>query len=194
MKRRVAIGLAPGKTADSFGLAVMEIIKTPIPPFGTGRPEYRVILLESFPPGTDYEPIYARLRKILAEHDVICIVMDQTAVGGPIVRLMSAELGKYIHPVIIGGRHTEHQNYVPKNTLVSEIKAAMMKKRLTIFEKLKETQNVIKALLNYENRPTSTASSNDDPWREHPNDHLIFAVVLPCWKLEQEVDFSCEWM
>jgi len=69
MKRRVAIGLAPGKTADNFGLAVMEMIKTPIPPFGTGRPEYRVILLESFPPGTDYEPIYARLRKILAEDD-----------------------------------------------------------------------------------------------------------------------------
>ncbi len=194
MKRRVAIGLAPGRTADSFGVAVVEIVKTPIPPFGTGRPEYHVISLKSFPPGTDYEPIYAWLHKILAEHDVIHIVMDQTAVGAPMVQMMREELGENIDPMIIGGRHTEHQNYVPKNTLISAVKAAMMKKRLTIFDKLKETQNLIKALLDYENRPTSMASSNDDPWREHPNDHLIFAVALPCWKFEQQIDFDYEWM
>src|SRR5579863_6217865 len=109
MKRQVVIGLAPGKTADSFGLAVVEVIKTPTPPFGTGLPEFVVVVLKTFPPGADYKPIYARLLRILKKNDVICIVMDQTKVGPPIVRVMSDELGKYIDPVIIGGRQTEHQ-------------------------------------------------------------------------------------
>jgi len=194
MRRRVAIGLAPGKTADSFGLAVVEVVKTLPLPFCTGRPEYHVIHLHTFPPGTDYEPIFAQLHKILAEHDVIYIAMDQTAVGAPIVRMVSEELGKYVDPVIIGGQHRQHQNYVPKNNLVSVTRVALMKERLRISQGLKETPNLTKALLNYENRPTSTASSNDDPWREHPSDHLIFAVALPCWKFEQQIDFSCDWI
>jgi hypothetical protein len=168
MKRRVAIGLAPGKTADSFGLAVVEVVKTLPLPFGTGRPEYHVIHLHTFPPGTDYKAIFAQLHKILAEHDVIYIVMDQTAVGAPMVRMVREELGKYVDSVIIGGQHSQHQNCVPQNTLVSEIRVALMKERLRISQGLKETQNLIRALLDYENRPTSTASSNDDPWRNIP--------------------------
>jgi hypothetical protein len=191
---RVAIGLAPGKTADSFGLAVVEVVDTPNLPFGTGRPEYHVSLLESLPPGTTYEPVFAKLNRIQTAHHVISIVMDQTAVGEPIVKMMSEKLGKYVKPMIIGGQHTEHQNHVPKNTLISEVKVLLMQKRLKVAQGMKETLNFTNALIKYENRPTVAASLHDDPWREDPSDHLIFAVALPCWELEHLVPFSCDWI
>ena len=194
MKRRVAIGLAPGGTADRYGLSVVEVVKTPPPPFGTGRPEYHVVDLPSIPAGTNHERILARLRTILTKQEVISIIMDQTEIGAPMFRMMSEDLGQCIDPAIIGRHHTEHQNYVPRNHLVSALKVVMTKGRLRIAKRLAETQNLTKALLNYENRPTSPTSSNDDPWREHPSDHLIFAVALPIWKLENHTDFSCDWI
>ena len=186
MNGKVALGLALGKTAEYVGLAVLEVVKNRPLPYGNGLTEHHLIYLQSLPPGTKYELIITQLRRIIAACDVIYIVVDQTAVGAPIVRLISEELNRNVYPVIIGGQHSERQStgvdYVPKQDLISEVNVALIKGRIRISKGLKEAGNLSKGLVNYENLTTSPALS--DPWREHPSDHLIFAVALACWKLQ----------
>ena len=47
-------------------------------------------------------------------------------------------------------------------------------------------------LINYQNRPTSAASSNPDTWREDRHDDLVFATALACWKLRNPTILSCD--
>ena len=117
------------------------------------------------------------------------LVVDQTAVGAPIVKMFAEKLSMNIYPVIVRTQPSEHYSdgvdYVPKQTLVGELIVGLEMRRLKISKDLLLVEALTKELLNYRNRTTSAASLNGDTWREFPADDLIFATGLACWKLQR---------
>jgi hypothetical protein len=193
----VVIGLSLGRTAESSGLAVVEAVEAYDEKYSTIQ-EYHVRELRSFRPGAGYTPIIEHVNKVCRKVAVACVVVDQTAVGAPIVELIKKGIANPLIPIIIGGQHTEHYSngldYIPKQILISQLIALLTKKTLKIFKDLAEAANLTQELLNYENRPTSSSSLNGDIWREQPCDDLIFALALACWQLQKPPGFEYEFM
>ena len=117
----------------------------------------------------------------------IYLVVDQTAVGPYIVKMIEHEVKPTtVTRVIIRGQDetNSHSLYqIPKRNLVGLIRVLLEKGRLEVAKDLEQTSNFAQELrMKYQERPTSGASLSIDPWRENPADDLIFATALACWK------------
>jgi hypothetical protein len=197
MNSRFAIGIELGRRADGTALAVVEcVVPAEFESAGYCPPEllkFRVIDLHRFPPGTSYEDMAKYVSKVLDKlklmvpHAQIYLVVDQTAVGGPMVGLFQRLVGKEVYRVVIEGRHYDTYSngvyYVPKQILLSGMDVSFELEYFKIAEDLDETQNLVQEFIQYRDQPTSAASLNGDTWREHPSDDLVFATGLACWKL-----------
>jgi hypothetical protein len=194
--KNIATGLSIGRTADKTGLAVVETIQ----PFrsdlksGPETLHFHVRELHSFPPGTKLTVIVEYLTTVMRMAGDGYIIVDQTEVREPYVKMIEKDLGREVCAAIIAGQHHASEVncvvHIPKPLLVSEIRALFEKERLKIFKDLPEANNLIQELLHFENQPTTAASSSVDAWRERPSDHLLLATGLACWKLRNPpVDF-----
>ena len=188
MKSFYVMGVDLGGTADSSGLAVVEGVRSDY-----DRQQLKVPYLHSFPPGTGYTEIIDHVLEAIDHVTLACIMVDQTAVGAPIVNMIRRDVPIKIAPVIIRG-HSESSSdgvqFIPRQTLISGVTVGLTDHRLHISKDLKETPNLIRELRGYQNRPTSASSLLADTWRDRPSDDLVFAVALACWKLEQPEDFQ----
>ena len=199
-----AIGLDLGAPAESSALAVVEAVQ-PLGPYPSvsSPPEpivFHVRHLQRFPRGTEYthmgKYVAERLLKpplTLAQNHTYFVV-DQTAVGDPVVQTIEAQAGKHAYRVVIEGKHVEtcsdSLNHIPKLTLIGGLLVSLEGGHFKIASELGEAQNLIEELIQYRNRPTTAASLNGEPWREGDSDDLLFATAIACWKLRQPSFFE----
>jgi hypothetical protein len=206
MSKVFAIGLDLGRHADSSALAVVESVMPPeYESAGCCPPEFLKLLvrhLHRFPPGTRPREIAKYVSDLLnhpeltQRHTQIYLVVDQTAVGDPIAKLIERLVQKEACRLVIEGRHGEAYSngvhYVPKQTIVSGIDASLDLDNFIISQDLDETQNLIEELVRYRDQPTTAGSLKGDVWREEQSDDLVFAVGIACWKLRNLTYFIYE--
>ena len=206
-----ALALELGKASEGSAVALVERVEPPVSPGPVVVPpvksHFEVKGLSRFAAGTEPGQITDSLVKLLSSdpvaeelqrtrlktsdgfvrtvHTHFCWVVDQTAVGKPIVDMVLEKLGgPNAYRVIFAGHHTETErdgvHYIPKQQLISEIEALLEQRRLKISDQHPLTPDLKNALLNYKERRSAPSASAIDPWREQAHDDLVFAVGLAC--------------
>ena len=219
-----ALALELGKASEGSAAALVERVEPPVSPGPVVVPpvksHFEVKGLCRFAAGTESGQITDSVMKLLSSapvaeelqrthlktsdgvvrsvHTQFRWVVDQTAVGKPIVDMVLEKLG---HPctdrVIFAGNHTETEvdglHYIPKNLLISEIEVLLEEGRLKISDQHPLTPDLKNALLNYKEKRSAPSASAIDPWREQAHDDLVLAVGLACRRL-RTVPFSYEFI
>jgi hypothetical protein len=116
-------------------------------------------------------------------------IVDQTTVGSPMADYFLERLGRpSAQRVIFGGQHAETESegvlHIPKSLQISEVQALLEEERLKISDQHPLAPDLMGELANYRHRRSTPVAPADDPWREQPNDDLIFAVGLACRRLK----------
>lgn len=185
------IGLDLGQSAEYTALAVIERTSQPIPPSDLWVWHYAIRHLERFPIGTAYEQVLATLLSLTRTPSLskATLVMDQTSVGKPVVRLFrQADLRITIRPVVIlaghdGGYH-DGIFHIPKRELASALQLVLQGRRLKISEQLEHAQTLATELQNFRIKVTPLLDETD-AWREREHDDLVFAVGVAVWFAER---------
>jgi hypothetical protein len=195
-------GLDLGQAAEFTALAVLEqtIGLDPQDPVRDAK-HYAVRHLERFALGTPFPEVCARLRDIFAEPPLMhsTLTVDQTAVGEPVLELLSrAHLKATIRPVTITAGHQARVNddggwSVPKKDLVSTLQVLLQSRRIKVAPRLRESQTLVKELLNFRTKASLSANETLEAWREGPHDDLVLAVAIAAWQSEHLREFWYKW-
>lgn len=206
MKRIFAIGLCLGNRAETSALAVVELVRPQgldddCPPDSC---KFNVRHLCRFPPGTRYTDISQHVTKILHTSELsqpkvqTYFVVDQRAVGSPMVKMIRDQVGMEICQVVIKGQDVETSSngihFIPKQIVLGGIDVSLELANLKIAQHLDETKNLTEELITFQCQPSSVASLSGDTWRELPSDDLIFATGIACWKLRNPSYFKVDWI
>ncbi|CAN5281061.1 hypothetical protein BH10PLA2_BH10PLA2_38490 [soil metagenome] len=113
------------------------------------------------------------------------MVVDQTAVGDPVIRsLKQAKLLGGIRPMVItNGPEASFDSgcwQIPKKDLVGALQVLLQEQRLKIAATLPEVSPLIDELLNFQLKPAPVSTDSLAAWREGPQDDLLFAIAV-CW-------------
>lgn len=187
-------GLDLGQASEYTGLAVLEQKTGPDPE----QPDrvikrYAVRFLKRFDLGTPFPAILAYLREKFSksplEHSTL--VVDQTGVGEPVVRLLRRESLKVtIRPLTITAGDQGHMNEaglwsVPKKELVSSLQILLQSRRIKFSRDLPETATLERELAKFRSKVTLSSNATLEDWREGPHDDLILAVAIAAWQSDR---------
>lgn len=172
-------GLDLGPPGDPTGFAVVERLAPP------AEPELRVRHLERFPPGTPYEAVAdAAISRLPVQTP---LVVDQTGVGGAVVRLLRSRrpMPRVVAAALTAG-HAAHLAedgcwLVPKVELVTALQLALQARLLKVAPELPDAEALARDLAAFRLRSVPLADAADATWREGQSDDLVFAVALACW-------------
>src|ERR1035437_9560975 len=172
-----------------FALALELVDRLGSPGPGVGprkKASYEVRGLRRFIPGTEYGQITDSLLELLGSGPVaeelrqkhvrlpdggvrparpkLWWILDQTAVGKPIIDMVLEKLGRpSAYRVIFAGNHTENEveglHYIPKHLLISEIEVLLEEGRLKIGDQHPLAPDLMKELVNYKERRSAALSS-----------------------------------
>jgi hypothetical protein len=193
-------GLDLGQAAELTALAVLERTTGPDPYDPRRKAKfYAVRHLERFTLGTSFAVVCDRLRELFSEPPLAHsnLVVDQTAVGQPVVQLLRrARLRTMIRPVTITGGNqavlSEDGSWsVPKRDLVSMLQVLLQTRRLKVAPGLVEAKTLVKELMGFRVKATLSATETLESWREGPHDDLVLAVAIAAWQGEHLLEF---WM
>src|ERR1700691_2249055 len=174
------IGLDLGRSGDSSGLSVAQIIQ----PFGSGYSSpsecprnllaLSVRFLHRFLPGTKYLDMSKKIievkSQIVKKEEELSplvqvqthLVVDQTAVGPAIVEMIEEEVKSMpVTKVVIRGQDEPNSGgvkQIPKRNLIGLIRVFLEKNRLQIAQDLDQTSTLVQELMKDQERPTSAAS------------------------------------
>jgi hypothetical protein len=189
-----------GQTGELTGLAVLEQT-TGLDSLGRGLKlkYFAVRHLERFVVGTSFSAICTRLQALFSAPPLMNtnLVVDQTAVGQPVVRMLRrARLKAIIRPVTITGGfqvvYNEDGSWsVPKRDLVSTLQVLLQCRRIKVAPSLCEAQTLVQELRNFRVKATLYPNETLESWREGPHDDLVLAVAIASWQSEMLKEF---WM
>lgn len=193
-------GLDLGQTGELTGLAVLEQT-TGLDSLGRGlKVKYFAVRhLERFVLGTSFSAICNRLQSLFSAPPLMNtnLVVDQTSVGQPVVRMLRrARLKAIIRPVTITGGfqvvYNEDGSWsVPKRDLVSTLQVLLQCRRIKVAPSLCEAQTLVQELRNFRVKTTLYPNETLESWREGPHDDLVLAVAIAAWQSEMLKEF---WM
>ena len=116
------------------------------------------------------------------------VIADATGVGRPVVDLMRQAGLPVIGCVITAGLGQSHQNketgfwMVPKRELVTRAQTYMQQGRLKIGGKLKLADIIVKELLAFRMRiSTTTGNASFEAWRDQAHDDLVLMLCMGVW-------------
>jgi hypothetical protein len=180
------VGLDIGQVSDFTALSVLEPIRD-----GKIR-RYDLRHLERIR-GKPYPFIVELVRERIAALSParVSVAVDATGVGTPIVELLqNARLGVTIYPIwITGGDSVSKDGYarrVPKRDLASTVQVILQERRLRVAKALPLTEVLLREMLEFRVKITSTAHDVYGVWREGIHDDLVLSVALACWIGENE--------
>ena len=197
-KIRYISGLDLGRAAEFTALAVLEQTTEPDPDRPNQKVKhYALRHLERFALGTPFPAVCRRLDALFCEPPLAqsVLVVDQTGVGEPVVRLLRrAHLKASIRPLTITPGNLAHIDEtgmwsVPKKDLVSNLQVLLQSRRLKVAPRLPESQTLVRELLSYRVKATLSPKDTLEAWREGPHDDLVLAVAIAAWQSEQLRDF-----
>lgn len=198
-------GLDLGQSGDYTALS---ILRRSMALMADGRPKrslagyllykFECVHLQRFPLGTSY-PVIVNETKALVErpelHGTPKLAIDATGVGRAVVDLfLNERMNATLLPITItagDNPRSDRWNYsnaighwVPKNELVSSIRANLESGRLLIARRLKEAETLKKELMEFKVKITKAANETFNA-REGAHDDLVLATAMPVWVGEQ---------
>ena len=189
---RFVIGADIGKAADYTALSVIEY-KSNDKEIDGNEYEYHIRHLLRPPLGTPYPDVLDRINK-LAVHPALSsdcvVVVDATGVGAPIVDLLREKIPLLVAITITGGSNVNEQdkyNYsVPKRDLISNLQVLYQAKKIKIAKGINDADTLVKELLNFKVKISTSGHDSYDAWREGSHDDLVLSVALACWFHERD--------
>jgi hypothetical protein len=186
------IGLDLGQAAEYTALAVLERTAQQIPPeSGEWAWHYAVRHLQRFPLGTPYGQVLLTLKELTRDPALSesTLVMDQTSVGVPVVRLFrQADLQIALRPVtiVVGheGGHHDGLYSIPKRELASVLQLTLQGRRLKVSDQLEHAQTLLNELQSFRVKVPAVLDVTS-AWREREHDDLVFAVGVAVWMAER---------
>jgi hypothetical protein len=193
------LGLDLAQATDFTALAVLERPRVyPGAPIAERRPVYSLRHLRRFPPATPYPEIVATVRELLRTPPLsgAVLVIDQTAVGRAVVRLLwdglHNQVDSIFFPLTLSAGHEETVTdtggvFVPKKELVGVLQSLLATQRLRIPRTLPDAAMLIKEMENFKAKVTLAQAEELDSWRDGQQGDLVLAVALAAWFGEKGV-------
>ena len=187
---RYVVGVDLGQTADFTAITILE-----------EREErtYDVRYLERLR-NTPYPVIVRRLGhlvKMLPERPSMAV--DATGVGRPVIDMIKeAHLDATIYPITLTGgdavTRDGMERHVPKRDVASTIAVLLQTQRLRIAKGLKESETLLRELLNFRVKISLAGHDSYEAWREQEHDDLVLAVGLAARLFEKGNDGFIEYI
>jgi hypothetical protein len=194
-------GLDLGQVGDYTALAIVRRLLC-LSPAGLPKRSLRgdlifrfeCVHLERYQLGTPYPAVVAAVKEMLSRPqlgDRPRLVIDATGVGRAVVDLfLNDRLSAIITPLTITAGDTvrtdswhgvgTHGVWVPKNELVSAIRANLESGRLKVAKPLRLAETLKKELLDFRVRVTKAANETFTA-RDGAHDDLVLAVAMAVW-------------
>jgi len=178
---RFVVGVDLGQTADYTAITILEERE---------RNSYDVRYLERLR-NTPYPSIVRRLDhlvKRLPERPSMAV--DATGVGRPVIDMIrDANLPANVYAITLTGGDAVTQDgmerHVPKRDVASTIAVLLQTERLRIARGLRESETLLRELLNFRVKISLSGHDTYEAWREQEHDDLVLAVGLAAWLFEK---------
>ncbi len=181
---RFVVGVDLGQTADYTAITILE---------ETERDSYDVRYLERLR-NTPYPSIVRRLDHLVKRlPEKPSMAVDATGVGRPVIDMIhDANLPATIYPITLTGGDAVvrdgMERRVPKRDVASTIAVLLQTGRLRIARGLKESETLLRELLNFRVKISLSGHDTYEAWREQEHDDLVLAVGLAAWLFEKGRD------
>ena len=181
---RFVVGVDLGQTADYTAITILE-------EKGEEEKSYDVRYLERLR-NTPYPAIVRRLDhlvKRLPERPSMAV--DATGVGRPVIDMIKdAQLPASVYPITLTGGDAVvrdgMERRVPKRDVASTIAVLLQTGRLRIARGLRESDTLLRELLNFRVKISLSGHDSYEAWREQEHDDLVLAVGLAAWLFEKD--------
>jgi Terminase RNaseH-like domain len=178
---KYVVGVDLGQTADFTAITILEERE---------RNSYEVRYLERFR-NVPYPSIVRRLDHLVKRlPEKPSMAVDATGVGRPVIDMIrDAHLPASVYPITLTGGDAVTQDgmerRVPKRDVASTIAVLLQTGRLRITRKLKESDTLLRELLNFRVKISLSGHDTYEAWREQEHDDLVLAVGLAAWLFEK---------
>lgn len=178
---RFVVGVDLGQTADYTAITILEERK---------RGSYDVRYLERLR-NTPYPSIVRRLDHLVKRlPEKPSMAVDATGVGRPVIDMIrEANLPATIYPITLTGGDAVTQDgmerHVPKRDVASTIAVLLQTGRLRIARGLRESETLLRELINFRVKISLSGHDTYEAWREQEHDDLVLAVGLAAWLFEK---------
>jgi hypothetical protein len=181
---RFVVGVDLGQTADYTAITILEERE---------RNSYDVRYLERLR-NTPYPSIVRRLDHLVKRlPEKPSMAVDATGVGRPVIDMIKdAHLPATVYPITLTGgdavTRDGMERHVPKRDVASIIAVLLQTGRLRIARGLKESETLLRELLNFRVKISLSGHDIYEAWREQEHDDLVLAVGLAAWLFEKGRD------
>lgn len=181
---RYVVGVDLGQTADYTAITILEEGE---------RWHYDVRYLERLR-NTPYPSIVRRLENLVGRlPERPSMAVDATGVGRPVIDMIrDAHINAGIYPITLTGGDAVTsdgmERRVPKRDVASAIAVLLQTGRLRIARGLRESETLLRELLNFRVKISLSGHDTYEAWREQEHDDLVLAVGLAAWLAEKGRD------
>jgi hypothetical protein len=171
------VGVDLGQTSDYTAITILEKREDNA---------YDVRYLERVR-NTPYTTIVMRLNHLVKRLPVRpYMAVDATGVGRPVIDMIrAANLPATIYPITLTGGDSVirdgMERRVPKRDVASTIAVLLQTRCLRVANGLRESETLLRELLNFRVRISLAGHDSYGAWREQEHDDLVLAVGLVAW-------------
>jgi hypothetical protein len=175
------VGVDLGQTADYTAITILEERE---------KNSYDVRYLERLR-NTPYPAIVRRLDHLVRRlPEKPSMAVDATGVGRPVIDMIrDASLPATVYPITLTGGDAVirdgMERRVPKRDVASTIAVLLQTGRLRIARGLRESDTLLRELLNFRVKISLSGHDTYEAWREQEHDDLVLAVGLAAWLFEK---------
>ena len=181
---RFFVGVDLGQTADYTAITILEEKE---------RGCYDVRYLERLR-NTPYPSIVKRLDHLVRRlPERPSMAVDATGVGRPVIDMIQdAHIPADLYPITLTGGDSVvragMERRVPKRDIASTIAVLLQTGSLRVARGLKESETLMRELLNFRVKISLSGHDSYEAWRESEHDDLVLAVGLAAWLFEKGRD------
>jgi phage FluMu gp28-like protein len=178
------MGVDLGQTSDFTAITILEERK---------ENHYDVRFLDRLR-NTPYPQIVKRLDHLVRRlPERPSMAVDATGVGRPVIDMIrDAHIDASIYPITLTGGDAVTsegmERRVPKRDVASTIAVLLQTGRLRIARNLRESETLLRELLNFRVKISLSGHDTYEAWREQEHDDLVLAVGLAAWLAENGTD------